>query len=91
MAPDEQPTEPTELVYVPQPSAVPAMTAIGFALIVVGLFVGWVVSVIGALIFLPALWRWIGQTRESLARLPRRQRPVTAVLPAVPPSRIGGE
>lgn len=91
MAPTQQPSEPTELVYLPQPSAVPAFAALGLALIVVGLFAGWVISVIGAIVFLPALRAWIGRTRESLARLPRRQRSVTAVLPAVPPRRVGGE
>jgi hypothetical protein len=42
-----------------------------------------VLSVIGALFFIPAVWSWIDSTRESVARLPRRQRPVTAVVPPV--------
>jgi hypothetical protein len=83
MAPAEQPAEPSELVYLPRSSAVPAFAGLGLALIVVGLFAGWVISIIGALVFLPALRSWIGSTREDLARLPRRQRPVTAVVPAV--------
>jgi hypothetical protein len=91
MAPDQQPDPPTELVYLPEPSWVPALTATGIALILAGLFVGWVLIVIGALIFVPTLWSWIRSTRESLSRLPRRQRPVTAVLPPAPPTRIGGE
>jgi hypothetical protein len=89
--PSEQPPQATELIYVPEPSWVPALTGVGIALILAGLFIGWVLIVIGALIFLPALWSWIGHTRESLSRLPRRQRPVTAVLPVVPPRRIAGE
>jgi hypothetical protein len=91
MAPDQQPGPPTELVYLPEPSWIPALAGTGVALILAGLFVGWVLIVIGALILAPALWSWIGHTRESLSRLPRRQRTVTAVLPAVPPRRIGGE
>ena len=84
---ESQPPAATELVYVPEPSWVPAFAAVGLAMVIVGLFAGWVVSVIGALIFLPALRHWIGRTRESFSRLPRRQRPVTAVLPAAPPRR----
>jgi hypothetical protein len=87
---ESQPSPPTELVYLPEPSWVPAIAAVGLAMVIVGLFVGWVVSVIGALIFLPALRSWIGRTRESFSRLPRRQRPVTAVLPAAPPRRPRG-
>jgi hypothetical protein len=83
MAPDAQPDSPSELVYLPEPSWAPAIAALGLALVVGGLVVGWVLSVIGALLFLPAAWSWIGATRESVARLPRRQRPVTAVVPPV--------
>jgi len=91
MASEQQPGEPTELVYLPQPSAVPAFVALGLALIVMGLFAGWVISVIGAILFLPAVLAWVRTSRELMARLPRRQRPVTAVLPAVPPRRVGRE
>jgi hypothetical protein len=87
---ESQPPPPTELVYLPEPSWVPAIAAVGLAMVIVGLFVGWVVSVIGALIFLPALRSWVGRIRESFSRLPRRQRPVTAVLPAAPPRRPHG-
>jgi hypothetical protein len=87
---ESQPPAATELVYLPEPSWVPAIAAVGLAMVMVGLFTGWVVSVIGALIFLPALRSWVGRTRESFSRLPRRQRPVTAVLPAAPPRRSRG-
>ena len=81
--PASQPDSPSELVYVPQASATPAFAAAGLALILAGLAIGWLLSIIGALIFLPALWRWIGAVRASIARMPRRQRPVTAVIPPV--------
>jgi hypothetical protein len=83
MATSGQPERPSELVYLPEPSWAPVIAALGLALIVGGLAVGWVLSVIGALFFIPAVWSWIGSTRESVARLPRRQRPVTAVVPPV--------
>ena len=83
MAPSAQPERPSELVYLPEPSWAPVIAALGLALVVGGLAVGWVLSVIGALFFIPAVWSWIGSTRESVARLPRRQRPVTAVVPPV--------
>jgi hypothetical protein len=79
-----QPPEPTELVYVPKPSWLPALTALGLTLVVVGLFTLWVYSVIGAVIALLALRGWIGLARRDVARLPGEQRAATAVLPAVP-------
>jgi hypothetical protein len=79
-----QPPEPTELIYLPKPSWLPAIMALGLTLVVVGLFSLWVYGVIGAVIALIALWNWIGQARRDVARLPGKQRAATAVLPAVP-------
>jgi hypothetical protein len=82
-----QPPEPTELIYLPRPSALPAIAAFGLTLVVVGLFTLWAYSVIGAVAALLALRALIAQTARDTSRLPRRQRPATAVLPAVPPRR----
>jgi hypothetical protein len=82
-----QPPEPTELVYIPKPSWVPAIAALGLTLVVVGLLSLWVYSVIGAVIALLALLSWIRLTRRDVSRLPGEQRPATAVLPAVPARR----
>jgi hypothetical protein len=86
MAPG-QPPEPTELIYLPEPSWAPAITAAGLTLVVVGLFTLWVYSVAGGIVALLALRSWIRHARRDVARLPREQRPVTAVLPVAPPSR----
>jgi hypothetical protein len=67
------------------------LAALGLALIVAGLAIGWVLMVIGALFFMPAVLSWIGSTRESVARLPRSQRPVTAVVPPVTRRSAPGE
>jgi uncharacterized membrane protein YdjX (TVP38/TMEM64 family) len=79
--------EATELVYVPQPSVLPFFVAAGLTGVIVGLFAGWVWSVIGAVVLLVAVWRWIRLTGEEISRMPREQRPATAVLPAIPPAR----
>jgi hypothetical protein len=81
--------EPTELVYVPEPSWLPLITAASVAAIVVGLFSGWVWSAIGALVFLRCVWAWSRSTGDDVSRMPRKQEVVSAVLPAVPPP--GGE
>jgi len=76
--------QPTELVYVPSPSWAPALAGAGLAIVGIGLFAGWVYSVVGAVIAIAALWSWIRSAANEVGRLPREQRMSTAVLPAVP-------
>ena len=86
--PEQSVPEPTELVYLPGPSWAPAFAALGLALLVVGIFAkgfivaGWVYSVIGVVILLAALRRMVSTAARDFMRLPRRQRPRSAVLPA---------
>jgi hypothetical protein len=84
-------SQPTELVYVPEPSWAPVLLAAGIGIVAIGLFAGWIYSVAGALIALPALWAWMRVAARQLGRLPREQRVSTAVLPAVPLRRSDSE
>jgi len=77
-------SQPTELVYAPQPSWAPVLAGAGIAVVGIGLFTGWVYAVVGGAIALGALWSWIRGVGKDIGRLPRRQRTSTAVLPAVP-------
>jgi hypothetical protein len=83
----ELPPEPTELVYLPKPSWLPAFTALGLALVVVGLFAWWPYGAIGAIIAIVSIVAWIRDAARETSRLPVEQRPATAVLPAVPRRR----
>ena len=85
------PPEPTELVYLPKPTWLPAFTALGIALVVVGLFAWWPYSVAGAIIGLVSIVAWIRDSAGETSRLPVEQRPASAVLPAVPFRRPGRE
>jgi hypothetical protein len=76
--------QPTELVYVPEPSWLPVLLAAGFAGVLVGLFTSWPYAAIGAVVALPALWTWVRRAGTDMGRLPREQRVTAAVLPAVP-------
>jgi hypothetical protein len=84
MSDGRHPPEPSELVYVPEPSWLPVLAAAGVAGLVVGLFVGWPYAVVGAILLLASLRAWVRRTGDDVARLPREQRLTTAVLPAVP-------
>jgi hypothetical protein len=77
----------SELVYVGKPSAAPAFVAVGLALMLAGIYghglvlPNWVYSVFGAIFFLAAVRRWVGEVRRDIAELPREQRVRSAVLP----------
>ena len=81
MALPERAGEPGELIYLPEPSWYPALVAAGLAGVAISLFTWWPYGVVGAIVELVAAIAWIRHARESFARLPRRQRPVTAPLP----------
>jgi hypothetical protein len=64
-------TEPVgEAIHLPGPSYLPALTATGIAIVVVGVVQSWIFVVIGGLIALFSIVRWIGQTREEMSELP---------------------
>ena len=61
---------PSEEVHLPEPSYQPVALAFGVTIIVVGVVLSWVLVVIGGLIALLALVRWIRAVREEMAELP---------------------
>jgi hypothetical protein len=87
MAVPERSSEPGELIYLPEPSWYPALIAAGLAGVLASLFTWWPYGVIGALVAAVALAGWVRDSREAFGRLPRRQRTVTAPLPAAPLKR----
>ena len=61
---------PSEEVHLPEPSYLPALVALGVTIALVGVILTWFLSVLGAIIAVVALVRWIRQTREEMAELP---------------------
>ena len=76
-----QPPEATETVYLPRPTAFPALLAFGLAAVIVGLFAWWPYAVIGGAIALFGLVGWLRANREEIGRMPRHQRTDTAPIP----------
>ena len=83
-----QPPKPTELIFLPRPTILPALLAFGLAALVVGLFSWWPYSVIGGLIALGSLIAWLRANRDEIASMPRHQHTDTAPIPlsVSPPS-----
>lgn len=75
MAAESRPAEPAppppgEVVHLPGPSYLPVMTAFGISLAVVGIVIWWVLIVIGLVIAVITISRWVRSTRADIAELP---------------------
>jgi hypothetical protein len=59
-----------EAVHLPGPSYLPVITALGTSIAVVGVVLSWTLVVIGVLIAVIAIVRWVRETREEMSELP---------------------
>ena len=59
-----------EQVHLPGPSYLPAWTAFGITIALVGVLLNWVIFGIGVAITAVVVLRWIGETREDMSQLP---------------------
>jgi hypothetical protein len=62
--------QPTEEVHLPPPSYLPVLVALGVMIIVTGVTLSWYVVILGAVITLWSLGRWIRVAREEMRQLP---------------------
>lgn len=66
----ETPDPPGELIHLPGPSYLPVLTGAGLALAVTGIVISPVMVVLGVIVTLVAVIRWIGETRRDMSELP---------------------
>jgi hypothetical protein len=59
-----------EEIHLPGPSAIPFVNAIGITLMVIGTTINWLLTILGAIIFLYTTVRWIRDTRRDISDLP---------------------
>ncbi len=59
-----------EEIHLPGPTLLPFIMAIGIALVVIGTTINWLFSIIGLVIFVLTLFRWVADTRRDVAELP---------------------
>ena len=57
---------PSEEVHLPEPSYLPPLVALGLTIALLGV----ILTGIGLVIAVVAIWRWIRLTREEMAELP---------------------
>jgi len=63
-------TPPGEHVHLPGPTYLPAWTAFGITIALVGVILSWVIVAIGAVITIVVVARWISEAREDISQLP---------------------
>jgi hypothetical protein len=68
--PDGALPPPTEEIHLPEPSLLPVTLAFGITIAIIGVVFSWVVVLIGAIVVVISLLRWIRQTRAEMAELP---------------------
>jgi hypothetical protein len=66
---DEAPPAGEE-IHLPGPSLVPFLNAIGITLAIVGITTFWIISVVGIVLFLVTLVRWVRDVRRDFDELP---------------------
>ncbi len=59
-----------EELHLPNPSLIPFACAIGITLTIIGTTITWLLSIIGGVIFIVSVVRWIRETRRDMAELP---------------------
>jgi Flp pilus assembly protein TadB len=61
-----------EEIHLPGPTIIPLVTAIAITLIVIGTTLGWWLSIVGGVILVLTLIRWIRDTRRDVEALPEQ-------------------
>ena len=73
MSEDEHPTPAPpagEPIHLPGPSILPFLTAIAITLVVIGTTINILISIVGLIMLVVVVWKWVGETRRDIAELP---------------------
>lgn len=61
-----------EEIHLPGPTILPLVTAIAITMIVIGTTLGWIFSIVGGVIFVFVVIRWVRDVRRDVAELPEQ-------------------
>lgn len=61
-----------EEIHIPGPTLIPFVCAIGITLVVIGTTIDWMFSIVGLVIVVITVTRWIRDTRRDVADLPEQ-------------------
>jgi Flp pilus assembly protein TadB len=69
-SPDRRPPPVGEEIHLPGPTLLPFISAIAITLIVIGTTLSLIFSVLGLIILVVCIVRWVGDTRRDISELP---------------------
>lgn len=69
-SPDRRPPPVGEEIHLPGPTLLPFISAIAITLIVIGTTLGIGLSILGLIILVVCIVRWVGDTRRDVSELP---------------------
>jgi Flp pilus assembly protein TadB len=61
-----------EEIHLPGPTILPLVAAIAITFIVIGTTIGWWLSIVGGVILIVVVVRWVRDTRRDIAALPEQ-------------------
>jgi hypothetical protein len=59
-----------EEIHLPGPTYIPLVSAIGITCMVIGTTINWLITIVGAIIFLVSTVKWIRDTHHDISELP---------------------
>ena len=59
-----------EPIHLPGPSVLPFLCAIAITLVVIGTTINIIISIVGLIMLVVVVWKWVGDTRRDIAELP---------------------
>jgi hypothetical protein len=59
-----------EPIHLPGPSILPFLCAISITLVVIGTTINIIISIVGLIMFVVVVLKWVGETRRDIAELP---------------------
>jgi Flp pilus assembly protein TadB len=59
-----------EEIHLPGPTILPMLVAMAITLIVIGTTISWILSIIGGIVLVVCIVRWVRDTRRDVAALP---------------------
>jgi hypothetical protein len=65
---------PEEEIHLPGPTLLPVFTAIAITFIVIGTTLTWGLSIVGGILLIVCVVRWVSDTRRDIAALPEEHR-----------------
>ena len=73
-SPDRRIPPVGEEIHLPGPTLLPFISAIAITLIVIGTTLGIIFSILGLIILVVCIVRWVGDTRRDISELPEDHR-----------------